>query len=234
MRRSLRPAQFLRMIENRFVTSESTFIDMAIWDRCIDDQLGHTISDRDLSVWVGLDASIKHDSTAIVAVTWDQKAQHVRLVAHRVFQPTPEEPLDFEATIMRTLKDLHKRFWVRKVLYDPYQLVAIAQRSASRDGLPMEEFPQTPANLTAASQNLFDIIKGRNLVVYPDADIRFAISRTIATETGPRMAHFEREAGAQNRGSSRSRNGRIRCNPGTGRKRLHPRLQTLGVLSRRL
>jgi phage terminase large subunit-like protein len=182
MRRSLRPAQFLRMIENRFVTSESTFIDMAMWDLCMDDRLGRAISDRELPVWVGLDASIKHDSTAIVAVTWDQ-AQRVRLVAHRVFQPTPEEPLDFEATIMRTLKDLHKRFWVRKVLYDPYQLVAIAQR-LSRDGLTMEEFAQTPANLTAASQNLFDIIKGRNLVVYPDADIRLAISRTIATETG--------------------------------------------------
>jgi phage terminase large subunit-like protein len=191
MRLSLPPSQFLRMIENRFVTSESTFIDMATWDRCIDDRLGHTISDRDLSVWVGLDASIKHDSTAIVAVTWDQKAQQVRLVTHRIFQPTPEEPLDFEATIMSTLADLNKRFWVQKVSYDPFQLVAVAQR-LSRDGLKMDEFPQTPANLTAASQNLFAIIKGRNLVVYPDADIRRAISRAIAIET-PRGWRISKE-----------------------------------------
>ena len=32
MRRSLRPNQFLRMIENRFVTSESSFVDMEKWD----------------------------------------------------------------------------------------------------------------------------------------------------------------------------------------------------------
>ena len=35
-RRSLRPNQFLRMIENQFVTSESSFIDMSAWDRCVD------------------------------------------------------------------------------------------------------------------------------------------------------------------------------------------------------
>jgi phage terminase large subunit-like protein len=182
MRRSLPLAQYLRMIENRFVTSKSSFIDMAMWDRCIDARLGHTVSDRGLSIWIGLDASIKRDSTAIVAVTWDQKAQQVRLAAHRVFQPSPEEPLDFEAAIERTLMDLHKRFLVRKVLYDPWQLLATAQR-LSRAGLQMEEFPQTTANLTAASQNLFELINGKNLLVYPDAGIRLAISRTIAIET---------------------------------------------------
>jgi hypothetical protein len=69
MRRSLRPAQYLRMIECRFVTSESSFVDMAAWDRCVDPRLGHAVSDRDLPIWVGVDASIKRDSTAIVAVT---------------------------------------------------------------------------------------------------------------------------------------------------------------------
>jgi len=29
---------YLRMIENRFVTTESTFIDMAWWDACVDPQ----------------------------------------------------------------------------------------------------------------------------------------------------------------------------------------------------
>jgi hypothetical protein len=36
MRRSLRPNQYLRMIENRFVTAESTFIDLDAWDACVD------------------------------------------------------------------------------------------------------------------------------------------------------------------------------------------------------
>jgi hypothetical protein len=36
MKRSLRPQQYLRMIENRFVSSESSFVDLASWDACVD------------------------------------------------------------------------------------------------------------------------------------------------------------------------------------------------------
>ncbi len=50
-------------------------------------------------------------------------------------------------------------------------------------GIDVEEFPQTTGNLTDASQNLFEVIRGRNIVVYPAADIRLAISRAIAIET---------------------------------------------------
>jgi phage terminase large subunit-like protein len=67
-------------------------------------------------------------------------------------------------------------------LYDPYQLVAVMQRLA-RAGLPVEEFPQTSANLTTIGQNLYDLVQGRNLTVYPDASIRLAVSRAIALET---------------------------------------------------
>jgi hypothetical protein len=95
MRRSLPPNQYLRMIENRFVTSESPFLDLAAWDACVDPGLSRVVCDRSLPALVGVDMSIKHDSTAIVAVAWE-KAQRVRLVAHRVFQPSPDDPLDFE------------------------------------------------------------------------------------------------------------------------------------------
>src|SRR4029077_2908091 len=50
-------------------------------------------------------------------------------------------------------------------------------------GLPMVEFPQSVPNLTEASTNLYEIIKGRNLIAYPDPDLRLAISRAGALET---------------------------------------------------
>ena len=62
----------------------------------------------------------KRDSTALVAVTFDKKTQCVRLVAHRVFTPTPGDPIDFEATVERTLLDWRKRFRAAQVLFDPY------------------------------------------------------------------------------------------------------------------
>jgi len=182
MRRSLRPNQYLRMIENRFVTSESSFVELAKWDACVDPRLGHAVNDPGLAVFVGVDASTKHDSTAIVAVTFDHAAQTVRLVFHRIFQPSVDDPLDFEATIERTLLELRERFCVVKVLFDPWQMQAVAQRLRNA-GLPIEEYPQSSPNLTAASQNLYELIQGQNLVVYPDEQMRLAISRAIAVET---------------------------------------------------
>jgi phage terminase large subunit-like protein len=191
MRGQLRPNAFLRMIENRFVSTESTFVDMDWWDACVDHGVGPVVTQRELPVWVGVDASVKRDSTAVVAVSFDQKAKKVRLVAHRIFQPTPDKPLDFEATIETAVRDLCRRFTVRGVHYDPYQMASVAQR-LSVAGIPMREYPQTVSNLTAMGSNLYELIKGRNLIAYPDDAIRLAVSRTIALET-PRGLRLAKE-----------------------------------------
>src|SRR5262249_24782942 len=152
------------------------------WDRCVDHTIGHLPPNVALPVWVGVDASYKHDSTAICAVTFNSARQQVRLVDHRIFQPTPDRTLDFELTVERTLKDLMRRFNVRKILFDPWQMQSTAQRLL-KAGLPIEEFAQSSPNLTAASQNLFDLIQSQAILLYPDSAMRLAISRAVAIET---------------------------------------------------
>ena len=73
MRRQLDRAQFLRMIENRWVTSESSFVEMDWFDACVDASVRPIVADPNLPVWLGVDASTKRDSTAIVACTWDSR-----------------------------------------------------------------------------------------------------------------------------------------------------------------
>ena len=99
-----------------------------------------------------LRASVKRDSTAIVAVTWDNMAKKVNLVSHRIFQPTVNDPLNFEATIEQTLRDLCSRFSVRGVYFDPYQMQSTARRLQASN-VPMREYPQSVPNLTAAGSN---------------------------------------------------------------------------------
>jgi phage terminase large subunit-like protein len=182
MRLQLRPNAYLRLVENQWVSSESNFVEMEWFDACVDADQRPELADPRLSVWAGVDASIKRDSTAIVCCTFDPTAKKVRMVWHRTFQPTPTDPLDFEATIEATLLDLRRRFYVREIRYDPYQLVAVAQRLTAA-GLPMVEFAQSVPNLTEASTNLYELLKGRNLQTYPDDDIRLAVSRCVAIET---------------------------------------------------
>jgi hypothetical protein len=182
MRRELPANQYLRMIENRFTSSEAAFITMSKWDQCVRPELGHVHADLFREVFVGVDASVKHDSTAIVVVSFDRNTQMLRLCTHRIFQPTPDKPLDFELTIEAYLLDLSKRFRIRRILFDPYQMQSTAQR-LQKAGLPVEEFPQSSPNLTAASQNLFELINSQALVAYPDEQMRLAISRAVGIET---------------------------------------------------
>ena len=182
MRKAMRPNQYIRQIENRFVTTESAFVDMANWDRCVQSSWRPVIQDKSMYCWVGVDASFKHDSTAVVGVTWDRASKQVRQLWHRIFQPTPDKPLQFEATIDATLKELSHRFQFQQILFDPWQMQSVAQRlTAAR--LPVQEFPQTSGNLTAASQNLYDLIQSGGLVLYADEPMRLAASRAVAIET---------------------------------------------------
>jgi hypothetical protein len=61
-------------------------------------------------------------------------------------------------------------------------MAAVAQR-LTRRGAPMFEWPQTTSNLTDASSNLYGLINGRNLVIYPDEATRLSVSQAIAVET---------------------------------------------------
>jgi hypothetical protein len=126
-RRDTRPNEYLQKYENRFVSTEANFVDLADWDRCVDVNLRPSTGGALVPIWVGVDASIKHDSSAIVAVTYDSKTRRVRLVCHKVFTPTPDTPISFD-NIEATLLDLKKRFQLRKVVVDPYQMAAVAER----------------------------------------------------------------------------------------------------------
>ena len=61
-------------------------------------------------------------------------------------------------------------------------MAAVSQRLL-KHGVPMVEFPQSVGNLTEASQNLYELVKASNLVVYPDAEMRLSVQRAIAVET---------------------------------------------------
>jgi hypothetical protein len=153
-----------------------------LFDACVRPEAKPVLLDRYLSVYAAVDASVKRDSTALCAVSWSAKEQQVRLINHKIIQPAAEAPVDFEATVERTLLDWRNRYNLIAVYDDPYQMVSSAQR-LTKEGVMMFEYPQTVPNLTESSQNLFDLIKGANISLYPDEQIRLAVSRAVAIET---------------------------------------------------
>ena len=181
MRRELRPHQYLRMIENKFVTSQDAFIPLEWFDRATDETLTPLTIAKGLPVFVAVDGSVVKDSTAIIVVTYDREREEVRVVWHRIFTPVPGQEIDFEV-VYETIGRLCNRFQVQQVAYDPYQLESIAQRLV-RANVPMEKYNQTSTNLTEIGSCLYDLLKSRKIRFYPDEDIRLAMSRCVAEET---------------------------------------------------
>ncbi len=68
MREAYSPSQFARIIENRWTSSSNPFVPIEDWDRCIDVSLRRAEAPARTRVFVGVDASVRRDSTAIVAV----------------------------------------------------------------------------------------------------------------------------------------------------------------------
>ena len=175
------PPNIYRRLHLNLPSTAESFIRMVAWDACVDPDWREVLHDRSLAVHVGVDAGLTSDPAAIVAVYNDRATKRVKLAFHRIFVPRRGEELDLEATIAGTLRALMKRYRIVQVLYDPWQMEAMAQQ-LRRERVPMEKFPQTPANLTGAAQNLLELINAKNIVLYADADMRLAASRVIASE----------------------------------------------------
>jgi len=191
-RRTLRPSTFLRQHENRWTVAESTFITPALWDACVDPERTPLLPTREHPLFVGVDASTKHDSSAVVAVRWD--GERLALAHHRIWRPSPEQPLDLEATIEAYLRELHAHYRVKAILCDPYQLHR-SITTLKTDGLPIREFPHTVDRTTRMGQVLFDLLTGRNLAVYPPADLRARAIKTVAVDS-PRGFRIAKERAA--------------------------------------
>ena len=137
-----------------------------------------------IPIYVGVDASTKRDSTALVAVTFDKKTQMVRLVQHRVFTPAPGDPDQLRGIRSRPPSSIGaQRFVLRQVLVRSVPDGRRVSQRLAKAHVPIEEYPQTVPNLTAATSNLFDLIQSRSIALYPDAAMRLAVSRAIIVES---------------------------------------------------
>jgi hypothetical protein len=64
----------------------------------------------------------------------------------------------------------------------------------TKEHIQIEEYPQSVPNLTATTSNLYDLIQARQLVLYPDAQMRLAVSRAIITESSRGWKLFRHRA----------------------------------------
>src|SRR3990167_6440326 len=184
---SLRPAAFLRLHMNQWVTSHEQFIPIEWYDIAAKNfHAPATLWDehpfRHFPITIAVDAGIKRDTTALVGVGYDSKRGKVGQVFHKIWTPAPGDQVDLDVTVERELIDLYSKFNVASIVYDPTHLLQTMLRLKQK-GFPTEPFQQSISNMTQASQLLYELFKNRNLEVYPDDDMRRHIQMAVAETT---------------------------------------------------
>jgi len=192
--RSLRPATFARLHRNEWVAAESIFITPDLWDSNVDRDarpwLPAMAHERRLFIWVGVDVGPKHDYTAVVAVGRTAEGQ-LQLIRHWLWKPSAASPLNLEATVEQALWECAQGYALQAIYVDPFQMHR-SITTLQQAGLPVQEFPQTPLNLTRMGQTLLDLLRGRNLCLYPDDELRAQALSTVAVES-PRGFRLAKE-----------------------------------------
>jgi phage terminase large subunit-like protein len=179
--RILRPNTFARLHRNEWVSSESVFILPEQYDACVDPTRTPLLSGA--ALYLGLDLATKSDTAALVGTTWEPKTGRLILATHRVWRPTRKEPVQL-ADVEQHILDLRKRHRIAKLYADPYQAMQMLQSLQRKLGESIVcEYPQTVANTTVMGEELYSLIKGKNLVAYPDSDIRTHVLNCTGIET---------------------------------------------------
>lgn len=182
------PNEYARLHENRWTFGSEPFMPIKWWDAVtvLDKSLEYDVKSdrRQLPVVIGCDASTKHDSTAIVGVQYDYVADQLSIAFHRIWTPTPEEPMDFEKTLEQYILDRHNEgFNIAAIVYDPTQL----HRSMTRLALTIpnvQEFQQTLRNMVGASETLYNLFKNQKIWVYADEELREHLKHAQAEDKG--------------------------------------------------
>ena len=105
---------------------------------------------------IGVDAAPRRDKTAVVLDQRDENGIHN--VKAWTFEADPGAGLmDFDE-LKFLLRELNQTYNVSRIIVDPAHLFAIMDE-LQREGLPVEDFPQTASRMVPASMNLYDLIQ---------------------------------------------------------------------------
>ncbi len=185
--KELRPSAYIRLHENRWVTTHEAYIPIEWWDRSIDEtwkssDIWFEHPYRQRQVFIGVDASSKRDCTAVVGVGYDPTKGEVGVLFHRIWTPKEGELFDHETTVEAYIREKKQQgYRIAKIVYDPAHFVQTANK-LKMSGFPMEEYTQTVINMTLASQKLYDLLKSKSFRTYADDEIRQHIMNASAQE----------------------------------------------------
>lgn len=150
-------AEWERYWFNRPVSLQGQWLSQAAWDDC---QSVRQIPDG-ADVVLALDGSFSGDSTAVIAVEMSE-FPHIQIAGH---WEKPPGAIDWRVDILEvedSIRTACLRWAVKEITADPH-LWARSLQILAEEGLPITEFPQSPARMTPATKRFTDMVNTRAL-----------------------------------------------------------------------
>ena len=167
------PAEWERYWFNRPVSLQGQWLGQSAWDEC---QVARSIPDG-ADVVLALDGSFSGDSTALVVVEMGE-FPHVDVAGH---WEKPPGALEWRVDILEVEAQIRTaclRWQVREITADPH-LWARSLQILHDDGLPVTEFPQSPARMTPATKRTTDMVNTRSMTHSGNAALTRHVSNAV-------------------------------------------------------
>jgi phage terminase large subunit-like protein len=184
---SFRRARLCQLVDEL----EGEWLPPGAWAACAD--ATRSIPDH-AKVVISADGSYSRDCTAVVATTIAEP-RHVELVA---LWEAPEGSRDWRVPILEVedaIRAAARRWQVREVVFDPFRWQRSMQVLAD-EGLPVSEFPQTPARMSPATQGFRDAVVNRQLTHSGDSRLARHVANCVVREDarGTRVAKQHKDS----------------------------------------
>lgn len=197
LRRTLRPAEYRRMIGCEFVEGIGNFCEPEAWKALIDPNHKPLAPGSPFPVYVGLDLALspKGDDCALIGVyPHEGKA---KLAFHKVWKGKERKhKLTLGSTVKPYLLEVKSKFRLAAVCYDGWQAQHLADELRAA-GINMVEIPQTHSSRGPRDTRLYEAVANRELVLYDDPDLEAAASGANAKELGNGMIFLQKAGRAK-------------------------------------
>ena len=189
-RRTTREADFRRFRLGQWTQHAEAWLTREQWAACLDPR---PIPDG-AEVVLGFDGSYRGDATVVVVV-------EVGAVPHcdvvQVWQ-APEGRLDYQVPIVAvedTIRAACRRWKVQEIVADPFRWARSLQ-ILEGDGLPVVEYPQSPARMTPATQRFGEAVLNQTLTHSGHPDLtRHVLNATVKADSrGVRLSKEHRDS----------------------------------------
>lgn len=143
---------------NQWVTSSEAWLPHGAWEACEETKSIPDGSD----VVLGFDGSFNNDSTALVVCSLDGKP-HLDVV--EAWERPTDAQRDWQVPIIDVeakLREACRRWQVREIACDPFRWARTIQ-ILEDEGLPVVEFPQSPARMVPATQRFYEAVVNKQL-----------------------------------------------------------------------